>query len=154
VVALSLQLAQAHQQLRQHIDLLKAGLGQPQPAGVLRTHCLAFCAALTAHHRGEDSGMFADLLRHRPDLAATVSNLVEDHEMITSILSRVAEIAARVPGSEGSASEAISLELAGLTAIMESHFAYEERAIGAALDGGMSDTGWSDLVFGFRDGPH
>jgi len=35
---------------------------------------------------------------------------------------------------------------------MESHFAYEERAIGAALDGGIPDTGWSGMVFRFRDG--
>ena len=26
----------------------------------LTTHCLAFCAALTAHHQGEDAGMFAE----------------------------------------------------------------------------------------------
>lgn len=82
VVVLSLQLAQAHQELRRRIDLLKAGLGQRQPADVLLTHCLAFCAALTSHHRGEDNGMFVGLLRERPDLATTVSNLVEDHETI------------------------------------------------------------------------
>jgi len=39
-----------------------------------------------------------------------------------------------------------------LAAIMESHFAYEEREIGAALDGGIPDTGWSGMVFRFRDG--
>lgn len=99
--------------------------------------------------------MFAELLRRRPDLSPVVANLVEDHEMIASILSRVAEIAQRLPGQpEGSAPDAISLELDGLTAIMESHFAYEERAIGAALDGGVSDDGWSDPVFRFSDGPY
>ncbi len=34
-------------------------------------------------------------------------------------------------------------ELDGLTAITESHFRYEERSIGAALDHGVADTGWS-----------
>ena len=153
-VTFSAQLAQAHQELRRKISLLKAGLSQRQPANVLITHCLAFCSALTSHHQGEDSGMFADLLRERPDLAATISNLVEDHRLIAPILSRVAEIADQTLGSEGSMPDAIRFELDGLAAIMESHFAYEERAISAALDGGIPDTGWSGMVFRFRDGDH
>ena len=154
VVALSLQLAQAHQELRRRIELLKAGFDQPQPARTLRTHCLTFCAALTSHHQGEDGGLFADLLRQRPDLSGTIAKLVEDHEMIASILTRVAEIGDQISRSAGSAPDSIRRELDGLTAIMESHFAYEERAIGAALDGGVSDSGWSDLVFRFRPAPH
>ncbi|GAA2641101.1 hypothetical protein GCM10010399_88580 [Dactylosporangium fulvum] len=152
-VALSLQLAQAHQTLRRQINQLKANLGRDRPGDdVLVTHCLAFCAALTAHHEGEDAGMFAELLRHRPDLTKTVSNLVEDHGMIAAILSRVADLADAAAGSRGSALEAIGRELDGLSAIMESHFNYEERAISAALDDGVPDTGWSGMVFGFRDG--
>jgi hypothetical protein len=154
VVALSLQLVQAHQELRRQVNRLKTGLGQRQPTNVLVAHCVAFCAALTSHHQGEDSGMFADLLRERPDLAATVFKLVEDHEMIASILSRVAELTGHAAGSDGPVSEAIRGELDGLAAIMESHFAYEERAIGEALDGGVPDTGWSDMVFRFRDDVH
>ena len=161
-VALSLQLAQAHQELRRQINQLKTGPGQRRPDNdVLVTHCLAFCAALTSHHQGEDTGMFAELLRQRPDLAGTVSNLVEDHEMIASILSRVAELADDAARSHGPALdkndpalEKISREVDGLAAIMESHFNYEERAISEALDGGTPDTGWSDMVFRFRDGAH
>jgi len=154
-VAISLQLAQAHQELRRQLNQLKAGLGQHRPEGdLLGTHCLAFCAALTSHHQGEDTGMFAELLRERPDLGGTVANLIQDHEMIASILSRVAELADHAAGSHGSALEAIGRELDGLAAIMESHFNYEERTISAALDGGIPDTGWSDRVFKFRDGLH
>jgi hemerythrin-like domain-containing protein len=146
-------LAQAHQELRRQINQLKAGLGQHRPDDdVLVTHCLAFCAALTAHHQGEDSGMFAELLRERPDLAGTVANLVQDHEMIGSILSRVAELAAQADRSHGPALAAIGREFDGLAAIMESHFNYEERSISAALDDAMPDPGWSDMVFRFRDG--
>lgn len=152
-VALSLQLAQAHQELRRQIGELRTGLGQHRPDdGVLVTHCLAFCAALASHHRGEDTGMFAELLRERPDLAKTVANLVEDHEMIASILARVVELVDRATGSHGPALEAIGRELDGLAAIMESHFNYEERAISEALDAGIPDTGWSDRVFRFREG--
>jgi hemerythrin-like domain-containing protein len=134
-IALSVQLAHAHNELRRQINVLKTGLGRRSASNdVLATHCLAFCAALTSHHVGEDSGMFAELARERPDLARTVANLVEDHEMIASIVARVAELAERATGSDSSELEAISRELDGLTAIMESHFNYEERAIGAALD--------------------
>ena len=149
VVALSLQLAQAHDELRRRIRQLRATLGEPADDMTLVAHCLAFCAALTSHHRGEDTGMFADLLRVRPDLAGTVSKLVEDHELVSSILSRIAELADDATRSHGTALEAIGRELDGLAALMESHFAYEERAIGAALDAGVPDTAWSDEVFKF-----
>jgi len=98
--------------------------------------------------------MFAELLRERPDLAGTVAKLVQDHEMIASILSRVAELASHAARSRGPALEAIGRELDGLAAIMESHFNYEERTIREALDGGIPDTGWSEMVFRFRDGVH
>jgi Hemerythrin HHE cation binding domain len=150
-VALSLQLAQAHQELRRQIDQLKADLGQHRPDNDrLVTHCLAFCAALTVHHQGEDTGMFAELLRERPDLAGTVAKLVQDHETIASILSRVAELATHGARSDGPGLEAVGRELDGLAAIMASHFNYEERAISVALDDGIPDTGWSARVFRFR----
>jgi Hemerythrin HHE cation binding domain len=138
-VALSRQLAQAHQRLREQLADTRTS-----PGKTLTAHCLAFCAALTAHHQGEDAGMFTDLLRERPDLADTVRKLVEDHEMISSILTRVAELSGRTADS------AIELELDGLTAIMENHFRYEERALSAALDDGVADTGWSGTVFRFE----
>ncbi|MFE1770831.1 hemerythrin domain-containing protein [Streptomyces sp. NPDC059008] len=150
VVALSRQLAQAHQELRRRLGEIRTGLGHRRLSDdVLLTHCLAFCAALTSHHQGEDNGMFSLLLRERPDLAPTVALLVEDHGLITSILSRVGELADRAAASRGPALEAIGRELDGLAAIMESHFRYEERTISEALDGGMSDTDWRDRVFGF-----
>ncbi|WP_203695137.1 hemerythrin domain-containing protein [Catellatospora coxensis] len=148
VVALSTQLAQAHQELRRRVREIRSGITRRDVGhDALVTHCLAFCAALTSHHRGEDAGMFAELLGERPDLAPTIAKLVEDHGLITSILSRVAELA----GSPGGTPEEIGRELDGLTAIMESHFAYEERVLGEALDRGVADTGWADPVFRFRD---
>ncbi|MFK0286501.1 hemerythrin domain-containing protein [Streptomyces sp. NPDC090499] len=149
-VALSRQLARAHQELRRRIREIRTSLGHGRSGDdVLLTHCLAFCTALTSHHQGEDNGMFAQLLRERPDLDATVANLVEDHGLIASILSRVSELADRAAEPGGSALEAIGRELDGLAAIMESHFGYEERTISEALDAGNPDTDWPDLVFGF-----
>jgi hemerythrin HHE cation binding domain-containing protein len=124
-VALSLQLAQAHRQLRNQLGELRTNPGENH---TLITHCLAFCEALRAHHQGEDAGLFTDLLRERPDLAATVDNLVQDHEMISSILARVAELAGRAAVAADSAEHgSIELELDGLAAIMENHFRYGER---------------------------
>ncbi|MFI1200283.1 hemerythrin domain-containing protein [Streptomyces sp. NPDC020883] len=149
-VALSRQLAQTHQELLHQVDEIRNGLGRRKlNDDVLLTHCLAFCASLTAHHKGEDDGMFSQLLRERPDLTTTVAKLVEDHEMIASILSRVRELAERAAGLHGPALETIGRELDGLAAIMESHFSYEERAISEALDNGFPDTGWPGMVFGF-----
>jgi len=154
-VALSLQLAQAHQELRRRINQLRADPRQGHPGNnMFASYCLAFCAALTFHHQGEDAGMFVELLRQRPELAKVVSNLVEDHEMITAIVSRVAELAGEAARSHGPTLEKIGRELDGLTAIMESHFNYEERAISKALDGGMPDAGWSDMVFNFNEAVH
>ncbi|WP_369229049.1 hemerythrin domain-containing protein [Streptomyces sp. R21] len=150
-VALSRQLAQAHQELRRQIGEIRTSIGHRRLSDdVLLTHCLAFCAALTSHHQGEDDGMFSELLRQRPDLAATVTNLVEDHGLISSILSQVSELADRAAESRGPALEAIGRELDGLAAIMESHFSYEERTISEALDDGIPATDWPDMVFGFR----
>ncbi|MEY9860541.1 hemerythrin [Catenulispora sp. GAS73] len=134
-VALSLQLAQAHQRLRDQIAEVRAGLGHRRRSGdTLVTHCLAFCDALTSHHRGEDEGMFAQLVREHPDLAPTVAKLIEDHELIAEILARTRELAekAALPGGD-ERTEAIGRELDGLAAIMESHFRYEERTIGQAF---------------------
>ena len=149
-VALSRQLAQAHEELRRRIREIRTGPGHRRSDDdVLLTHCLAFCTALTSHHQGEDTGLFSQVLRERPDLAPTIANLVEDHGLISSILSRVSELADRAAEPRGSALEAIGRELDGLAAIMESHFRYEERTISEALDGRTADTDWPDLVFGF-----
>lgn len=135
MIALSLQLAAAHRRLRHQITEVRAGLGQRRMRDdTLVTHCLAFCDALTAHHLGEDEGIFTALVAQRPDLAGTIAKLVEDHGMIAAILSRVRELADAAAVSDGAAVEAIRRELDGLAAIMESHFRYEERAVGRALD--------------------
>ncbi|WP_438483657.1 hemerythrin domain-containing protein [Streptomyces sp. S186] len=149
-VALSRQLAQAHQELLRQLDEIRNSLGHRRlKDDTLLTHCLAFCASLTTHHKGEDDGMFSQLLRARPDLTTTIAKLVEDHEVIASILSQVGELAEKATGLQGTALQSIGRELDGLAAIMESHFSYEERAISKALDDRAPDTDWPGMVFGF-----
>ncbi|GAB7188742.1 hypothetical protein ATKI12_8573 [Kitasatospora sp. Ki12] len=148
--ALSLQLSRAHQDLRRRLTDVRTNLGRRPDDGTLLTHCLAFCTALTNHHQGEDDGLFAQLLRERPDLAPTVAKLVEDHGFIAAILTRVRDLAEQAAAAPGTDLEAVGRELDGLAAIMDSHFGYEERAISAALDAGVPDDGWSEPVLRFR----
>ena len=154
--AWSRQLAEAHATLRERLWRLRSNPGGDGrdgdgADGDLLAHCLGFCAALTAHHEGEDGGLFAELLRVRPDLEATVDALEEDHWLIARILGTVQELARESQGGVTPERERrIQGELDGLAAIMESHFRYEERAIGAALDDGVADTGWTRPVLTFR----
>ncbi|MET7403799.1 hemerythrin domain-containing protein [Dactylosporangium sp. NPDC005572] len=117
-VALHAQLTEVHRLLLDRVDELREG----RP---LLAHCLAFCAALTRHHRAEDEGLFAELVRARPSLAPAVAKLMEDHELIAMLLAKVE--AAADP-------DAAARELDGLAAIMESHFAFEERVLRDAPD--------------------
>lgn len=147
-VAFSRQLRQAHQQLRDQLTAIRADLGRIEPALTdLPVHCLAFCSALTTHHGGEDDGMFTELRNARPDLAAEIQNLIDDHAAIAAILLQVRALATQATTTPAESLPRLRRELDGLAAIAESHFGYEERAISAALDADLPDTGWSRPVF-------
>ena len=158
VAALGAQLAEAHDRLRERVALLRESIATtpgyadaelpPQPPGLrgdLREHCMTFCGALAAHHDGEDDGLFTLLRTAEPALAPAVDKLVEDHHLISGILERVDAIA-----RGGGPGERLVGELDGLMAIMDSHFAYEERSITAAVDrlgASAADHPWSAAVF-------
>jgi hypothetical protein len=149
-VAWSRQLSQAHIALRQQLHDVQADLGSAQAGTRLPAHCLAFCSALSAHHAGEDAGLFAELLRVRPDLRDVVRKLREDHQMIAGILAAVRDLAREAARATPERRDVIRRELGGLAAIAESHFGYEERAIGDVIDGVIQDTGWAAAVFEFK----
>jgi hypothetical protein len=113
----------------------------------LQVHCLAFCSALATHHQGEDDGMFRQLLDARPDLAPAIGNLTGDHAAIAAILRQIRVLVLQRKAAPAESLPELRRELDGLAAIVESHFGYEERAISAALDHGVADTGWSRPVF-------
>jgi len=158
VAALGAQLAEAHDRLRERVELLRESIATtpayavadlpaepPGPRGDLREHCLTFCQALAAHHEGEDDGLFALLRTAEPALAPAVDKLVEDHHLISGILQRVDAIA-----RGGGQRDRLVGELDGLMAIMDSHFAFEERSITAAMDrlgASARDRPWSAAVF-------
>jgi hemerythrin-like domain-containing protein len=147
--AWSQQLRQAHAALRQQLREVQAGVDSGPAGSGLLAHCLAFCTALAAHHQGEDGGLFAELLRVRPDTSEVVRKLTEDHQMIAGILTSVRELADEAARATPERQQAIGRELSGLAAIMESHFRYEERSIGDTIDDRVQDTGWAAAVFDF-----
>jgi hypothetical protein len=112
LAALGNQLIEVHLELREQLRSLR---------GSLPAHCLAFCAAVHGHHTAEDTSVFPRLAREHPELAPVLAELERDHQQIAEILRRLAA----GPSPD---------ELAGLEALLESHFTYEERKLVAALN--------------------
>ncbi|HTJ36868.1 MAG TPA: hemerythrin domain-containing protein [Dactylosporangium sp.] len=115
MAALGNQLIEIHQRLRLAMSDLS------DISGNVLAKCLAFCGALERHHTGEERGVFRVLAAKHPELRPVIDELRRDHEQIAEILRRVAEKPTRD-------------ELAGLAALMESHFTYEERKLVEALN--------------------
>jgi hypothetical protein len=138
VAALSEQLIQVHRGLRERLASLRRDLadGTGHAAGAipddLLGHCLGFCAAIHAHHTGEDERLLPQLRAALPELAPVIDNLMEDHALVAGILRRIRELLA--PGRTSAGPGTLVRELDGLTAILESHFGYEERRLSQALD--------------------
>lgn len=97
--------------------------------------------------RGEDDGLFTELLDARPDLALVIQNLIDDHVAIAAILRQVRALATEAKTAPAEVLPRLRRELDGPAAIADSHFGYEERAISAALDNDVQDSGWSRPVF-------
>ncbi|SFT91205.1 Hemerythrin HHE cation binding domain-containing protein [Geodermatophilus amargosae] len=132
---LGAELRRIHDSLRADLRALQAAAAtgaRPDVRRTLAAHCLAFCAALTAHHTGEDAGAFPALAQRFPELASVLDEMAEDHVWISGILARVEELAGELAAS--GTSPRLAGELDGLAAIVESHFSFEERRIAAALD--------------------
>jgi hypothetical protein len=123
LAALGQELARVHEWLRGEIAALISGdVTSDRPFAV---RCVAFCDALTNHHRAEDATAFPAIAAEFPDLAPLLAQMQQDHEMIATIIQRVDAIA----GESGARAE-----LEGLASVMDSHFAWEERRIVDALD--------------------
>ena len=128
-VALSEQLVQVHQGLRERLASLRAD-ATAVPDDLL-SHCLGFCAAIHTHHTGEDQELFPALRAAAPELAPVIGKLEEDHVLVAGILGQLRDLLAARPAADPAA---LRRELDGLTAILESHFRFEERRLAAALD--------------------
>jgi hypothetical protein len=117
------QLIEIHIGLRDLLADLREGV---VPDADLGTHCLAFCAAVTRHHTGEDTQVFPLLAARHPELRAFLAELERDHQVIAGLLTRVRAVAAR--GGD------VRPELDGLAAVLETHFIGEEKRLVAVLN--------------------
>ncbi|MET9920069.1 hemerythrin domain-containing protein [Streptomyces sp. NPDC059605] len=137
VTAWGEELQQVHGKLRNALALARAGLDGGDPADAatdLLLFCHGFCAALSGHHRAEDGSLFPELVRVRPDLAPVVAKLTQDHNMLEHLIGGLQKAVA-----DSTDPEVAHRHLDGIEAVMETHFKYEEKQLGAVLDGMDAD---------------
>ncbi|MFS0699761.1 hemerythrin domain-containing protein [Cellulomonas sp. 179-A 4D5 NHS] len=141
------EMRQVHARLREALDLAREQLedaGTPdRPATDPLLYCWGFCAALSGHHRSEDTALFPRLTQQQPELAPVVAQLVQDHHMIEHLLGGLTE-AIRL---DASTDEKLR-HLDGVEAVMTTHFRYEERRLLDVLDGVLDDSVSPGEVFG------
>ena len=130
LVALSEQLVRVHQELRERLAALRSDPQGPISQDLL-SHCLSFCSAVHSHHTGEDQQLFPALRAAAPELGPVIGKLEEDHGLVAGIVGQLRDLLAARPAADPAR---LQRELDGLTAILESHFRFEERRIAAALD--------------------
>jgi hemerythrin-like domain-containing protein len=125
LTALGYQLIETHARLLESLDDIRDGGAPPRD---LATHCLTFCAAVTRHHTEEDGTVFPALAARHPELREVLDGLEHDHQVMAGMLHRVSELAGRID------TDGALAELDGLAALLESHFAWEERRVVDALN--------------------
>jgi hypothetical protein len=126
------QLIEIHIGLRDALADLREGI---VPAAELSTHCLAFCAAVTRHHTGEDTEVFPLLAARHPELRDFLAGLERDHQVIAGLLTALTEAAGRLrAGTAADSTAAIQQELDGLAAVLETHFIGEEKRLVSVLN--------------------
>jgi hypothetical protein len=128
--ALGDHLVQIHDGLRRQLRAARAGV-QGEETDV-REHCLAFCAALHAHHTTED-GAFPGMANLFPALRPVFEQLSAQHVIVAGHIRRFRELLARESGEGGEGAD-IGAELDRLTEEVEAHFAYEERMLVPVLN--------------------
>jgi len=128
LIAWDAELRAAHTRLRAALaatrEALDSGTDAPDAVSDLTLFCIGFCTALDGHHRSEDRALFPALRSEHPELGDMIDKLMQDHSMLTHLLS-----ALRHAVESGESTEEIERHLDGVGAIMESHFRFEEREI-------------------------
>ncbi|MBS1898632.1 MAG: hemerythrin domain-containing protein [Actinobacteria bacterium] len=143
LIAWSNELRSAHTRLREALALARAGAGgsDPPPGRDLLLYCRGFCVALDRHHRGEDRALFPAIETAHPEVAPVLRTLSRDHAMIDGLLTALAGAV------DASASpEELTRHLDGVAAIMENHFAFEERRLLRVLETLALDADPADVL--------
>jgi hemerythrin-like domain-containing protein len=133
VAAWGRELRAVHQRLRDALEVAREAVeAHAEPESVsrdLQLFCRGFCAALDGHHRSEDRALFPLVLRRHPELAPVVAKLSQDHSMLTYLIQEFDHTLRTVPEEQ-----ALLRHLDGISAVMETHFRYEERQLVDVLD--------------------
>ncbi|WP_240423780.1 hemerythrin domain-containing protein [Microbacterium halotolerans] len=133
LVTWSKELRSVHARLREALAIAQEAVsgGDPTQAASrdLLLFCHGFCTALTGHHVGEDRELFPAIAAEHPELREALRKLEQDHSMIAHLLA-----ALQAAIDSGTSPVELSRHLEGLSAIMESHFRYEERQLLVVLE--------------------
>ena len=133
LIAWSHELRSVHDRLREALAVTRQALADgahAEPATRdLLLFCHGFCAALTAHHQGEDRLLFPAIAEQYPQLGDALRYLRQDHSMIGHLLGGL-----QAAVSQAAPPEELHRHLEGVGAIMESHFRYEERQLLTVLE--------------------
>lgn len=129
LIAWNIEMQRVHGRLREALLVVEESLDDDRPGTTtevrdLLLYCRGFCGALSGHHRGEDTTLFPELSARHPELRETLARLAQDHSMIEYLLTQFEQaVRSSAPGPE------LARHLAGVSAVMESHFRYEERRL-------------------------
>jgi len=133
LTAWSRELRAVHDRLREGLRVTRTALEDGTPAEPatreLLLFCRGFCTALTAHHAGEDRELFPAIAAAHPELRETLRYLEQDHSMIAYLVTELETAVARA-----ATPPELERHLDGISAIMESHFRYEERQLLTVLE--------------------
>lgn len=133
LIAWSHELRAVHARLRDDLNLTRTaiteGAGATAASRELLLYCRGFCSALSGHHRSEDLVRFPALATAHPHLKPVLDALSQDHSMLAYLLG---ELDAAVDRAADPRERDRHLE--GVAALVESHFAYEERQLLSVLE--------------------
>jgi len=121
-------LVEVHDWLRAELEDVRAELDCGTPRE-LRLRCAGFCTALTRHHTGEGTSIFPLLAGRFPALAPALAKLDEEHVVVARLQEEIQRLV-----EEEADPVRLRAEFDRLKSELDSHFAYEERTIVAALN--------------------
>ncbi|WP_017610069.1 hemerythrin domain-containing protein [Nocardiopsis xinjiangensis] len=128
LIAWGNEMRTVHERLREALrvtrDALREGRSGESATRDLLLFCHGFCTALDGHHQSEDRTLFPAIAAAYPELRGTLRQLEQDHSMISHLLTGLqASVDRSAPPDE------LERHLEGISAVMESHFRYEERRL-------------------------
>ncbi|MDO3705743.1 nitroreductase/quinone reductase family protein [Micromonospora sp. C28SCA-DRY-2] len=122
-----------HDAFRRELALIRAEVARSGPGlgAQLRINCLTVCQGLHHHHTMEDTGLFTALDQQRPDLAATLARLREEHRRVAELVERLRAVLADATADPVQ----LRRQVDRLTDELERHLTYEEEQLIPVLDG-------------------